>query len=152
MLNANQLRLQPLDFIVGHLPQLRIGIVEHGTRFVVVALGLLIVAILGDDVFELGALLSDFAIRLAVGNDGRIRHLARQVVKPGFHIVELLRILHDGLQRGPDGLSDHQLAALRFFELHRAVERLNRDTGLLVGWRLCSYALQPQTGRGERGH
>src|SRR5215469_6192656 len=44
-------------------------------------------------------------------------------------------------------LGDDQLAALRSFEGHGAVERANCHLGLIVGRRLRGNALQPQAGR-----
>ena len=70
----------------------------------------------GHHFFQLRTSLRDFAISVAVGNDGRVRHLAGDGIKPRLHIVEPLRKLHGGF-RGVGALRDHQLAALRGFQL-----------------------------------
>ncbi len=97
--DAHQFRFQPRDFIGGHLAEFRIGILNHGARFVVIILGELVVAVFADHFFQLRTRLGDFAIGVAIGNDSRVRHLAGHLVKPCLDIVEPLRKLHGGFQR-----------------------------------------------------
>ena len=82
-------------------------------------------AILGDDLGQLALRLGGLAILLGIADHGGIGHLARQFLEARFDLVELVRELHVRL-------GDDQFAALLRFERHGAVQRVDRDGGLLV--------------------
>ena len=60
---------------------------------------LLVLAVLGDDFGQIAVRLGDFAVLLAVADDGGIGHLRGQFFEMLFDLVQLLRILHVTIRR-----------------------------------------------------
>ena len=109
-------------------------------------MNLLPLAILCDDFAQLALLLGSLAVALVIADEFRVGHLARQVFKARLDAVQLFLILH---VRSASG--DHQLAALLLFKRHRAVQGVNGDCGLIVGWWFRRDLLEPQSGSGQAG-
>ena len=96
-MDTGQFGFEAKHFVGGHLAQLGIGILQHLPAFVVVVLDLFVLAILVDHFFDIAACLGGLAIVLRIADDGRIGHLAGQLIEPPLHIVESLRVLHGRL-------------------------------------------------------
>ena len=58
-----------------------------------------VVAILRDDFGQIAVRLGDFAVLLAIADDGGIGHLRGQFVEARLDLVELVAILHGCVRR-----------------------------------------------------
>src|SRR5438270_3151223 len=86
-------------------PELGVLLLEHAARLGERAVEFLPLAELADELGQLALFLGDFAIAVAIGDDGRVGHLLCKLFEALFELLELLTGLHGRL-------GDDQLAAL----------------------------------------
>ena len=88
------LGFEPLDFELRQFAHIGIGLVQHGSAPARVGRRLLVFAVLRDDFGQIAVRLGDFAILLAVADDGGIGHLRGQFFEMLFDLVELCGIAY----------------------------------------------------------